>query len=58
VVYVSPRLVRALAPGEIPAAPGTTENNNPSDFELFVLGMSHRPNSRTATATGAVGLQR
>jgi pilus assembly protein CpaC len=58
VIYVTPRLVRPLAPGEIPAAPGTTENNNPSDFELFVLGMSHRPNSRTATATGAVGLQR
>lgn len=58
VIYVTPRLVRPLAPGEVPAAPGTTENNNPSDFELFILGMDHRPNSRTATATGAVGLQR
>lgn len=58
VIYVTPRLVRPLAPGEVPAAPGTTENNNPSDFELFLLGMDHRPNSRTATATGAVGLQR
>ncbi|MEQ1564972.1 MAG: pilus assembly protein N-terminal domain-containing protein [Myxococcota bacterium] len=58
VIYVTPRLVRPLAPGEVPAAPGTTENNNPSDFELYILGMDHRPNSRTATATGAVGLQR
>jgi pilus assembly protein CpaC len=58
VIYVTPRLVRPLAPGEVPAAPGTTENNNPSDFELFILGMDHRPNSRTANATGAVGLQR
>jgi pilus assembly protein CpaC len=58
VLYVTPRLVRPLAPGEVPPAPGTTENNNPSDFELFLLGMDHRPNSRTETATGAVGLQR
>lgn len=58
VIYVTPRLVRPLAQGEIPAAPGTTENNNPSDFELFLLGMDHRPNSRTASPTGAVGLQR
>ena len=58
VIYVTPRLVRPLAPGEIPAPPGTTENNNPSDFELFLLGMNHRPGSRTAQPTGAVGLQR
>lgn len=58
VIYVTPRLVRPLAPGEVPAAPGTTENNNPSDIELFFLGMDHRPGSRTASPTGAVGLQR
>ena len=58
VIYVTPRLVRPLAQGEVPGAPGTTENNNPSDFELFILGMAHRPNSRTASPTGAVGLQR
>jgi pilus assembly protein CpaC len=57
-IYVTPRLVRPLAPGEIPAPPGTAENNNPSDFELFLLGMNHRPGSRTAQPTGAVGLQR
>jgi pilus assembly protein CpaC len=58
VIYVTPRLVRPLAPGEVPAAPGTTENNNPSDIELFLLGVDHRPGSRTASPTGAVGLQR
>lgn len=58
IIYVTPRLVRPLAPGEVPPAPGTTENNNPSDFELFFLGMDHRPNSRTAEPTGAVGLKR
>ena len=58
VIYVTPRLVRPMAAGEVPAAPGTTENNNPSDVELFLLGLDHRPGSRTATPTGAVGLQR
>jgi pilus assembly protein CpaC len=58
VIYVTPRLVRPLAPGEVPAPPGTTENNNPSDFELFLLGMDRRPGSRTAQPTGVVGLQR
>lgn len=58
VIFVTPRMVRPLAPGEVPAAPGTTENNNPSDIELFLLGMDHRPGSRTAQPTGAVGLQR
>lgn len=57
-IFVTPRLVRPLAAGELPAAPGTTENNNPSDVELFLLGLDHRPGSRTASPTGAVGLQR
>ncbi len=58
VIFVTPRMVRPLAAGEVPAAPGTTENNNPSDLELYILGMDHRPGSRTAQPTGAVGLQR
>ena len=58
IIYVTPRLVRPLASGEVPAAAGTTENNNPSDVELFLLGLDHRPGSRTANPTGAVGLQR
>ncbi|MCA8974095.1 MAG: type II and III secretion system protein family protein, partial [Planctomycetes bacterium] len=58
VLYVTPRLVRPLAAGEVPPAPGTTENNNPSDIELFLLGSAMRPGSRTAEPTGVVGLQR
>lgn len=58
VIYVTPRLIRPLAAGEVPPAPGTTENNNPSDLELFLLGTGARPGSRTAEPTGVVGLQR
>ncbi len=58
VVFVTPRLIRPLGPGEVPAAPGTTEDNNPTDVELFLLGMGHRAGSRTAEPTGDVGLQR
>lgn len=58
VIFVTPRLVRPLGPGEVPAAPGTTESNNPSDVELFLLGLDHHANTRTAQPTGPVGLQR
>lgn len=58
VIYVTPRLVRPLGPGEVPTPPGLTENNNPSDVELFLLGLDHRPGSRTADPTGDVGLVR
>ncbi|MCO4744044.1 MAG: pilus assembly protein N-terminal domain-containing protein [Proteobacteria bacterium] len=58
VIFVTPRLVRPLGPGEVPAPPGTTENNNPSDVELFLLGLDHRPGSREADPTGDVGLVR
>jgi len=58
VIFVTPRLVRPMAPNEIPALPGTTENNNPSDLALFLLGADRRFGSRTATPTGSVGLQR
>jgi pilus assembly protein CpaC len=57
-MFVTPRLVRPLGPGEVPPLPGSTENLNPSDVELFLLGMGRRPGSRTAQPTGAVGLQR
>jgi pilus assembly protein CpaC len=58
VIFVTPRLVRPLAPDEIPPLPGTTENNNPSDLSLFLLGADRRFGSRTATPTGSVGLKR
>lgn len=57
-VYVTPRIVRPIAPGELPPILGTTENNNPSDAALFFLGADHRAKSRTAAPTGDVGLQR
>ena len=47
-----------MLPGEVPAAPGATEDNNPNDFELFLLGMDHRADSRAAEPTGPVGLER
>lgn len=58
VIFVTPELVRPMAPGEVPAAPGASENYNPSDFDLFMLGALVRPGTRSAEPTGAVGLQR
>lgn len=57
-IYITPRLVRPLAPGEVPQILGTTENNNPSDFALFLMGADRQGKSRTATPTGDVGLHR
>lgn len=57
-IFVTPKLVRPLGPGEVPPPPGTTENNNPNDFELFLMGMDHAAGSRTAEPTGPIGLER
>ncbi|MFK7928845.1 MAG: type II and III secretion system protein family protein, partial [Myxococcota bacterium] len=57
-IFVTPRLVRPMGPGEVPAAPGTTENNNTTDLQFFLFGMDRRPGSRTAEPAGTVGLQR
>lgn len=57
-IFITPRLVRPLAEGEVPPVPGATEDNNPNDFELFWLGMDHRANSRTAEPSGPVGAER
>ena len=57
-IFVTPKLVRPMAPGEVPKPPGTTEDNNPNDFELFLLGMDHRSESRIAKPTGPLGLAR
>lgn len=57
-IFVTPRLVRPLGPGEVPAAPGTTEDNNTSDLQFFLLGLDRRPGSRTAEPAGLIGLQR
>ena len=57
-IFVTPSLVRPLAKGEVPPAPGTTENTNPNDLQLFLLGMTSRPGTRTAEPAGPVGLSR
>lgn len=58
VIFVTPYLVRPMSAGEVPPPPGTTEDYNPNDFELFLLGSMTRPNSRTAEPTGPFGMQR
>ncbi len=57
-IFVTPKLVRPLAPGEIPPLPTATQDNNPGDFALFLLGMDHVPGSRGASATGPIGMER
>jgi pilus assembly protein CpaC len=57
-IFITPRLVRPMSPEDVPAMPGTTENNNPNDFELFLLGLDHQVGSRTAEPTGPIGLER
>ncbi|MDP2313329.1 MAG: pilus assembly protein N-terminal domain-containing protein [Pseudomonadota bacterium] len=58
VIFVTPELVRPMAPGEVPPAPGKTEGYNPSDFQLFLMGQLTVPGSRTAEPTGEYGMQR
>ena len=57
-IFVTPRLVRPMAPDEVPAPPGSSEDNNPNDFELFLLGLDHRVGSRSEQSTGPIGLVR
>lgn len=57
-IFVTPKLVRPLAPDEVPAHPGAFEDNNPNDFELYWLGLDHRAGSRTWQPSGAVGAER
>ena len=56
-IFVTPRLVRPLSASEVPAPPGTLENNNPTDLELFLLGMDRQIGSR-GEPSGFVGLER
>jgi pilus assembly protein CpaC len=58
VIFVTPELVRPLTKGEVPAPPGTTENYNPNDLELFLLGSLTHGGSRTAEPTGPGGMYR
>ncbi|MFZ5482452.1 MAG: type II and III secretion system protein family protein [Myxococcota bacterium] len=58
VIFVTPQLIRPMAPGEVPEPPGATENFNPNDFDLFMLGALTKPGSRTAEPTGPIGMER
>jgi pilus assembly protein CpaC len=59
VVFVTPYLVRPMAPSEVPAPPGTTEDYTPSDLDLFLLGkITGNSAARTAEPTGPFGLVR
>ena len=58
VIFVTPELVRPLGPGEVPLPLGRTENYNPNDLELFLLGSLVRVGSRTAEPTGEGGMER
>ena len=57
-IFVTPRLVRPMAEGEVPPYPGAMEDNNPNDFELFWLGMDQRGGSRAIEPAGPVGMTR
>lgn len=58
-IFVTPTLVRPMAAADVPPPPGTTENYNPSDLDLFLLGsLTAGPATRTAQPTGAYGLAR
>src|SRR5688572_29667117 len=58
VIFVTPEIIRPMAPGEVPDPPGATQNYNPDDFELFMLGTLTRLGSRTAEPTGPIGMER
>ena len=57
-IFVTPRLVRPLAAEEIPPLPGSLEDNNPNDFELFWLGQTSRVVGGDSQPSGQTGMQR
>ncbi len=61
-VVVTARLVRPLAPHQLPPLPTEYENNNPSDLALFLLGLDgKRVDVQSAPArgpSGATGFER
>ncbi len=60
VIFVTPRLVRPLAPDEVPPLPGSDTDNDPGDFEFFLLGLDHQPKKkeRKRKPAGPVGMER
>ncbi len=57
-IFVTPRLVRPMAPEDIPPYPGFLEDNNPNDFEFYLLGRNYVSGSRSYTPAGDAGMQR
>ncbi len=60
VIFVTPRLVRPLTADEVPPLPGHATDNDPGDFELFMLGLDHQPpkRERKEPPAGPVGMER
>ncbi len=60
VIFVTPRLVRPLTADEVPPPPGHATDNDPGDFEFFLLGMDHQPEKarREEKPAGPVGMER
>jgi pilus assembly protein CpaC len=61
-VVITARLVKPLAPHEVPALPGENQVDDPDDFELFLLGATTRvwgedplPEKNGPQAAGEVG---
>ncbi|MEL6346028.1 MAG: pilus assembly protein N-terminal domain-containing protein [Myxococcota bacterium] len=57
-IFVTPKLVRPMAPEEVPLPPGKSINFNPTDIELFLFGAHSKVGSKTAEPTGPMGLER
>ncbi len=51
-VIVTARLAKPVAPHELPPLPTSDEDNNPSDFELFMLGTDTAERRDIPRATG------
>jgi pilus assembly protein CpaC len=60
IIFVTPRLVRPLTAGEVPPLPAHETNNDPGDFEFFLLGLDHQPRkkARDEKPAGPVGMER
>lgn len=60
VIFVTPRLVRPLTADEVPPLPGHATDNDPGDFELFMLGLDHQPAKPEPKEepAGPVGMER
>ena len=65
-IFVKPKLVRAMGPDDVPNLPGTYADINPRDYELFLLGfgsgispvLSQEGSMTTAQPQGPIGVSR